>query len=292
MRFAFISVQKAQYSVIDLCNAMEVSTSGFYAWCKRGKSLRAMQDDAWLVRIKSIFAISKETYGSPRIHAELKALDRTISEKRVARIMRENSLVALPGRAWRCVTTEADPANAVMSNTLNRDFTATSANEKWVTDVTFVPTDEGWLYLAAIIDLYNREVVGWAMGDSNDTALALRALDMALTSRNPQEGLIHHSDRGSNYTAKEYRQALSDRGIEVSMSRKGNCWDNAVAESFFATLKKELVNRYHYETRRQAAAAIFEYIEAFYNRVRRHSELGYSSPIEYSKKNESATVVA
>ena len=292
MRFAFVSAQKADYSVRDLCNAMEVSTSGFYAWCRRGKSQRAQHDDAWLVRIKSIFTASRETYGSPRIHAELKALGHTISAKRVARIMRENALAALPGRIWRCVTTENDPSNAVASNGLNRVFTASSANEKWVTDVTFIPTDEGWLYLASIIDLYNREVVGWAMGDSNDTGLTLRALDMALTSQNPPEGLLHHSDRGSNYTANDYRQALSDRGIEVSMSRKGNCWDNAVAESFFATLKKELVNRYHYETRRQAAAAIFEYIEAFYNRVRRHSELGYSSPIEYRKNHESAAVAA
>lgn len=206
--------------------------------------------------------------------------------------MRENGLTALPRRVWRCVTTKADPNNAVKSNTLNRDFSASSVNEKWVTDVTFVPTDEGWLYLASIIDLYNREIIGWAMGESNDTALTLRALDMALTSRNPPPGLLHHSDRGSNYTANDYRRALSDRGIEVSMSRKGNCWDNAVAESFFATLKKELVNRYHYENRRQAAAAIFEYIEAFYNRVRRHSELSYSSPIEYRKNQESAEVAA
>ena len=292
MRFAFVLAQKAEYSVSELCSATEVSTSGFYAWCKRGKSRRAQQDDAWLMCIKSIFAASRETYGSPRIHAELKALGHAISEKRVARIMRDGALVALPGRVWRCVTTETDPANAVANNGLNRDSAASSVNEKWVTDVTFVPTDEGWLYLASIIDLYNREVVGWAIGDSNNTALTLRALDMALTSRNPPEGLLHHSDRGSNYTANDYRRALSDRGIEVSMSRKENCWDNAVAESFFATLKKELVNRHHYETRRQAAAAIFEYIEAFYNRVRRHSELGYSSPVEYRKNQESVSAAA
>ena len=292
MRFAFVSAQKADYSVSDLCFAMEVSTSGFYAWRKREKSLRKLHDETWLDRIKAIFAASRETYGSPRIHAELKALGHATSEKRVARIMRENGLAALPGRVWRCVTTETDPANAVAGNGLNRDFRASSANEKWVTDVTFVPTDEGWLYLASIIDLYNREVVGWAMSESNDTELTLRALDMALTSHNPPKGLLHHSDRGSNYTANDYRQALSDRSLEVSMSRKGNCWDNAVAESFFATLKKELVNRHHYESRRQAAAAIFEYIEAFYNRVRRHSELGYSSPIEYRKNHELAAAAA
>lgn len=292
MRFAFVSAQKAKYSVSDLCDAMEVSTSGYYAWCKRGRSKRMEKDEVWRVLIKAIFEASRKTYGSPRIHAELKALGHAISEKRVARIMRESSLVVPSGRLWKCATTEADPANAVARNELNREFSASSVNEKWVTDVTFVPTDEGWLYLASILDLYNREVVGWAMGESNDTGLTLRALEMALTSHNPPEGLVHHSDRGSNYTAKEYRRALADRGVKVSMSRKGNCWDNAVAESFFATLKKELVNRNRYETRRQAAAAIFEYIEAFYNRVRRHSELGYTSPAEYRKNCEAASVAA
>ena len=201
MRFNFVSVQKAHYPVRELCRVMEVSPSGFYAWCKRGgKSQRALSDEVWLVRIRSIFVASRATYGSPRIHAECKALGHTISEKRIARIMREDDLMAQLGRAWRCVTTEANPNNAVKSNALNRDFSANSANEKWVTDVTFVPTDEGWLYLASIIDLYNREVVGWAMGENNNTALTLRALGMALISRNPPEGLLHHSDRGSVIT--------------------------------------------------------------------------------------------
>ena len=153
-------------------------------------------------------------------------------------------------------------------------------------------TTEGWLYLASMIDLYNREVVGWAMGESNDTALTLQALDMALEFRNPPEGLIHHSDRGSNYTAKDYRQALTDRGIQCSMSRKGNCWDNAVAESFFATIKKELIHRFTFTTRREATAAIFEYIEVFYNRVRKHSKLGYTSPAEFRRNNQPAAVAA
>jgi putative transposase len=204
---------------------MDVSTSGYYAWIKREPSLRQVEDERLLGLIKSIFQSSRETYGSPRIHATLQELGHKIAEKRVARIMQENGLVVRPSRAWRCVTTKSDPRNSVAANELDRDFSATNVNEKWVTDVTFVPTDEGWLYLASMIDLYNREVVGWAMGESNDTALTLNALDMALDFNKPPEGLVHHSDRGSNYTAKDYRQALSDRGIQTSMSRKGNCWE-------------------------------------------------------------------
>lgn len=292
MRFDFISTQKAQHAITDLCSALEVSTSGYYAWCKREKSQRQVEDEAWLELIYQVFESSRQTYGSPRIHATLKELGYKIAEKRVARIMQENAIVVLPERAWRCSTTKADPNNAVATNELDRDFTATAVNEKWVTDVTFVPTDEGWLYLASMIDLYNREVVGWAMSESNDTELTLSALDMALESHNPPEGLMHHSDRGSNYTAKDYRKALLDRGIQCSMSRKGNCWDNAVAESFFATIKKELIHRYKFETRRQAASAIFEYIEVFYNRVRKHSKLGYTSPAQFRRDNQSAAVAA
>ena len=292
MRFEFVSAQKAQYPVSELCNALEVSTSGYYAWCLREKSQRQVEDEAWLKLIESIFKASRETYGSPRIHATLKELGHKIGKKRVARIMQENSIVVRPESTWRCITTKADPRNAVAPNELDRDFIATAVNEKWVTDVTFVRTGEGWLYLASMIDLFNREVVGWAMGENNDTALTLSALDMALEFHNPPEGLIHHSDRGSNYTAKDYRKALSDRGIQCSMSRKGNCWDNAVAESFFATIKKELIHRNKYATRRQAVAAIFEYIEVFYNRVRKHSQLGYTSPAQFRENNQPAAVAA
>jgi len=292
MRFEFISTQKAEHAITDLCIALEVSTSGYYAWCKREKSQRQVEDEAWLELINQVFESSRQTYGSPRIHATLKELGYKIAEKRVARIMQENAIVVRPERAWRCSTTKADPNNAVAANELDRDFTATAVNEKWVTDVTFVPTDEGWLYLASMIDLYNREVVGWAMSESNDTELTLSALDMALESHNPPEGLMHHSDRGSNYTAKDYRKALLDRGILCSMSRKGNCWDNSVAESFFATIKKELIHRYKFETRRQAASAIFEYIEVFYNRVRKHSKLGYTSPAQFRRDTQSAAVAA
>ena len=238
--------------------------------------------------IRCLFKAGRGTYGSPRIHSTLLQLGHKIGENRVARIMQKNGLVVHPRRGWRCATTQRNPRDSVAPNDLNREFSASTVNEKWVTDVTFIPTDEGWLYLASMIDLYNREIVGWSMGDSNDTALTLRALDMALESHNPPKGLMHHSDRGSNYTAKEYVQALLDRGIQVSMSRKGNCWDNAVAESFFATIKKELIHRFKFKTRREAAAAIFEYIEVFYNRVRIHSQLGYTSPAQYRREHLAA----
>ena len=260
--------------------------------CKREMSQRQLDDQTLLALIKSIFKAHRETYGSPRIHDVLRDLGHKVGENRVARIMRENGVAVLPRRGWRCVTTKADPRNSVAPNELGRDFTASTVNEKWVTDVTFVATDEGWLYLASMIDLYNREVIGWAMGESNDTALTLSALDMALELNNPPEGLIHHSDRGSNYTAGEYRQALSGRGIKTSMSRKGNCWDNSVAESFFATIKKELIHRYKFKTRREAAAAIFEYIEVFYNRVRKHSQLGNISPVQFKRMKLTAAVAA
>ncbi len=247
---------------------------------------------ALLHTMRSIFKMSRESYGSPRVHDALIDAGHKVGLNRVARIMRENGLRVRQKSRYRCRTTCADPKNPVMSNILDRDFTAARMNEKWVTDVTFVPTDEGWLYLAAVLDLYNREVVGWAMGDSNNTDLTVRALDMALESNNPPVGLVHHSDRGSNYTSGEYQEALSVREMTVSMSRRGNCWDNAVAESFFATLKKDLIHRYKFETRRQAASAIFEYIEVFYNRIRKHSRLGYTSPIQYKHNNPLAAVAA
>ncbi len=223
MRFQFISEQKANHSISELCSALEVSTSGYYAWCNRETCQRRLEDIALLKVIRSIFKSHRETYGSPRIHDTLKDLGYKVGKNRVARLMRENGIAVNSGRTWRCTTTQADPNHLVAPNGLERDFTATGVNEKWVTDVTFVPTDEGWLYLASIIDLYNREVVGWAMSESNDTALTLNALDMALDFNNPPQGLVHHSDRGSNYTAKQYSQALSDRGITTSMSRRGNC---------------------------------------------------------------------
>ena len=268
---------------------MQVSRSGFYAWRRREPDARTNQDESLLVAIRSAFKTSRQTYGSPRVHAALHKQGHTVGVNRVSRLMRQNGLSVKPRRKVRCATTQADPNNSVMANELDRVFQASAPNEKWVTDVTFVPTQEGWLYLAPIIDLFNREVVGWAMGDQNDTELTLSALDMALTRHKPPQGLLHHSDRGSTYTAREYRKALNRNGIRCSMSRKANCWDNSVAESFFATIKKDLIYRHNFKTRREAAAAIFEYIEVFYNRVRLHSLLGYTSPAEF---RQAAAVLA
>ena len=271
---------------------LEVSHSGYYAWCQRECCQRKIDDAALLEVIQAIFQTSRQTYGSPRVHDCLLDQGYRVGRKRVARLMRDNELVVCPKSGFRVSTTKADPDNKVAENTLNRDFTATAINEKWVTDVTFVPTDEGWLYLASMLDLYNREVIGWAMSEHNDEELTLRALDMALETNKPPSGLIHHSDRGSNYTSNKYRKALTGRGIKLSMSRKGNCWDNSVAESFFATIKKELIHRFKFSTRREAASAIFEYIEVFYNRIRKHSKLGYTSPAEFKRNNNSAAVAA
>ena len=292
MRFEFISVEKAHFPVNALCRVLNVSKSGYYAWCNRKPSKRTLDDAALLRVIRSVFSANRKTYGSPRVHAVLLDQGIEVGENRVARIMRENGIAVQTRRGFRCSTTQSDPNNAVVGNELDRDFTATAINEKWVTDVTFVPTNEGWLYLASILDLYNREVIGWAMSDRNDETLTLNALDMALETNKPAAGLVHHSDRGSNYTSTNYCKALTKRGIKLSMSRRGNCWDNAVAESFFATIKKELIHQLKFSTRREAAAAIFEYIEVFYNRIRKHSQLGYTSPVEFKRDNDSAALAA
>ena len=287
MKCEFVDAEKAQWPVVRMCKMLKFSPKTYYAWRLRDKSPRELADEQLLVQIQVAFKASRGTYGSPRIHAALTAAGVGAGLNRVARLMRQNGLCVRPRRGFRCTTTARDPAHAVAPNTLDRDFQATAPNEKWVTDVTFVPTDEGWLYLASLLDLYNREIVGWAMGDTHDQLLTKRALDMALQAHEPPEGLLHHSDRGSTYTAGDYRDALAKNGIKVSMSRKGDCWDNSVAESFFATLKKELVHRQRFETRRQAAAAIFEYIEVFYNRIRLHSTLGYRTPIQARREKAS-----
>jgi transposase InsO family protein len=292
VKFQFVDAEKANFPVAALCRAMSVKRKSYYAWRKRPQCARVQQDQALVLKIKAAFKRSRDTYGSPRVHAALVASGCTVGLNRVARLMRENELSVRPRRGFRCTTTQRDPAHQVAPNVLERDFSASQPNEKWVTDVTFVPTDEGWLYLATLLDLYNREVVGWAMDGNNDQNLTARALTMALETHNPPEGLVHHSDRGSTYTAHDYRDMLKDNGIKCSMSRKGDCWDNAVAESFFSSLKKDLVHRMHFKTRRQAAVAIFEYLEVFYNRIRLHSTLGYKTPVEYRLINTTPVTTA
>src|SRR5260370_16310785 len=257
-----------------------VSCTGFYAWCRRGLSRRAQQDAALKVQIRAAHAGSGKRYGSPRIHADLKAENQHVGRKRVARLMREEGLEGQRKRRFR-VTTDSRHSHPVAANELNRNFTASAPNKIWVTDITYIWTREGWLYLAAILDLFSRRVVGWSLDSHIDRSLALDALAMALKSRHPERGLLHHSDRGVQYASVEYQSQLRDHDILCSMSRKGDCWDNAVAESFFSTLKAELVHRTDYVSRSQARASVFEYIEAFYNGRRRHSALGYVSPVQH-----------
>ena len=283
MRFAFITAEKAQYPVSLLCSLLEVSRSGYYAWCVRPPSQRAISDGVLTEEIRNIHESSQQRYGSPRIHEELGANDTHVGRKRVARLMKENCLSARIKRRF-VKTTDSKHDFPIAPNLLERDFTADAPNEIWVGDITYLDTREGWLYLAVLIDLYSRRVVGWAMSERIDTALAMGALNMALARRKPQRGLIHHTDRGCQYASHEYRRLLRGIGAECSMSRKGDCWDNAVAESFFASLRKELTNRVDFHSRDAARSNVFEYIEAFYNRVRRHSTIKYQSPNDFERE--------
>ena len=277
MKFAFIHVEKATFPVAFMCEHLEVSPSGYYAWQKRPESARTKSDALLLSEIRRIHERSRSTYGSPRVHAELRALGKEVGRGRVERLMRENGIQARRKRRFRRTTDSCHPF-PVADNVLARDFEAEKPNQAWVTDITYIETGDGWLYLAAILDLFSRRVVGWATSDRITRQLTLDALDMALRTRRPGTGLLHHSDRGSQYASDDYRAALAARGIVCSMSRKGDCWDNAVAESFFGTLKTELIYQENYTTHNQARASVFEYIEVFYNRKRRHSSIGYVSP--------------
>jgi putative transposase len=291
VRFEFIDAEKAHYPIDVLCAALEVSRSGYYAWKGRPPPARTAADEQLGVEIAAIHRRSRGTYGSPRVHAELRAKDRRVSKKRVARVMRDKKLAARRKRQFRR-TTDSNHDSPIAPNVLERNFEQEAPNKAWVTDVTYIFTAEGWLYLAVMVDLFSRRVVGWATSDTNDRLLALDALYQALRARRPGAGLVHHSDRGSPYASEDYRKALRDRGITASMSRTGDCWDNAVAESFFATLKGELVDHERYATRTAAVASIGDYIERFYNPQRRHSHLGYVSPIEFELRSQTAAIAA
>jgi putative transposase len=291
VRFELIDAEKAQYPLAVLCAALDVSRSGYYAWKGRPASARAKADEQLGVEIVAIHHRSRRTYGSPRIHADLRAKGRRVGKKRVARLMNEKGLAAQRKRRFRR-TTDSNHDGPIAPNLLERSFVQEAPNKVWVTDVTYIFTAEGWLYLAAMLDLFSRRVVGWATSDTNDRFLALDALYQALGARRPRAGLMHHSDRGSPYASEDYRDALRDRGITASMSRTGDCWDNAVAESFFASLKGELVDHERYATRAAAVASIGEYIESFYNTERRHSHLGYVSPIEFELRAQTAAIAA
>lgn len=280
-----MAAHRGTFAVDLMCRVLGVSRSGFYAWLQRDTSERARADQRLVLEVRSIHQASKKRYGSPRIHAELQERGIRCSEKRVARLMRVHGLRAKKRRQFR-VTTCSDHREAVAPNLLERAFAVSSEAQPdrvWVSDITYLPTREGWLYLAVVVDLASRLVVGWALSESLDRSVAVRALQMALLGRAPRPGLLHHSDRGVQYAAREYRALLVAHGIRASMSRQGDCWDNAVAESFFATLEWELAADADWHTRREARQAVFEYIEIWYNRQRRHSTLGYMTPARYDE---------
>lgn len=282
MRFAFIEAEKASFPVSLMCRVLQVSRSGYYAWRTRPQSQRAQQDVQLVEQIRRVHQDSGETYGSPRIRAELVEEGVCIGRKRVARLMRTAGISArVPRRFQR--TTDSNHDLPTADNVLDRDFTASNPNEAWVTDITYVRTWEGWLYLAVIIDLFSRRVVGWAIDDHMRTELITEALRMALGRRLPKPGLVHHSDRGCQYASATYRALLAEHGLVCSMSKTGDCWDNAVAESFFGTLKTELIYRRPWPTKRETKTAISHYIELFYNSQRRHSTLGYTSPASFER---------
>ena len=287
MRYRAIQEHDRRYPIRLMCRALEVSAAGYYAWRSRPESARSGSARTVLSAIRVIHRESRETYGSPRIWDALLKQGHRIGEHRVARLMRQDGILAKTVKKWRA-TTQSQHRFPVAANTLDRQFTVTQPNRVWAGDLTYVWTTEGWLYLAVILDLYSRRVIGWAMGHRLTVDLAERALTMALVNRTPTAGLLHHSDRGSQYAATSYQQLLATRGITASMSRTGNCWDNACIENFFGTLTRELVYHRRYATRNEATQDIFEYIEVFYNRRRRHSTLGYHSPAEY----EARTAVA
>ena len=263
-----------------MCRALEVSAGGYYAWLRRPESRRVREDRRLVVEIKAIHEQKRGAYGSPRIHVELKAKQMHHGKKRVARLMRDNGLRARRHKKFKA-TTDSRHGLPVAPNLLLRNFKADMPDRKWLADITYVPTREGWLYLAAILDLYSKLIVGWPLSGRMTKKLVLDALSMAVGRRRPAPGLIHHSDRGSRYACKEYRKALFLHGMICSMSRKGDCRDNAPMESWFHTLKAELVNHRDYRNRNQARADIFEYIEVFYNRSQRHSSLNYMTPAQY-----------
>lgn len=282
MRFRWIKQHKDQYPVSVMCQLLGVSRSGYYDWARgREPGKRQQRREELAVKIKEAHQASRGTYGSPRIYQELIAQGQEVSENTVAKLMRVNGIRSIVAKRFRVRTTDSNHRHRIAENVLNRDFDQELPDQAWAADITYIPTDEGWLYLGVVIDLCSRRIVGWSMGDSLKADLCTDALEMAIGQRNPSSGLIHHSDRGCQYACGLYRELLQSQGMVCSMSRKGNCYDNAVAESFFKTLKAEQVYHQHYTTRKAAMAAIFEYIEVFYNRQRRHSSLGYLSPAEY-----------
>ena len=284
MKYACIERRRHHYPVRLMCRLLQVSTSGYYAWRSRPESARAKSERALTEEIRRVHQESRGVYGSPRVHAELVAHGIHVGRHRVARLMRRERLRGCPKKRFR-VTTGRNPEHAVAKNLLKQDFAANGPNQIWASDITYISTREGWLYLAVVMDLYSRRIVGWSMSPWLGRRIVLDALRMAIACRRPKGVLIHHSDRGSQYTSDDYRKELARHGITCSMSSTGNCYDNAAVESFFGVLKRERVNRVRYQTRDEARADLFEYIEVFYNRKRRHGYLGNTSPADFEEQS-------
>jgi putative transposase len=278
VKFAFIKEHLQPYPLEVVCEVLEVSRSGYYAWLERPESVRVKRRRELAVKVKAIHQENRGVYGSPRVHQALVAVGENVCKNTVAKVMREHEIRAKTKRKFVPRTTDGNHSQPVADNLLGRQFSAELPNLKWAADITYIPTGQGWLYLAGVIDLCSRKIVGWSMADHMKTDLVSDALSMAIARRRPGDGLVHHSDRGVQYASDDYQHLLQLHGMEPSMSGKGDCWDNACMESFWATLKNELVNHEQYATREQARQSIFQYIELFYNRKRLHSALGYLSP--------------
>ena len=282
MRFAFIEAEKARYSVKLLCKVLRVRRSGYYASRTRPEAKRTIEDRRFGLEVTAVFKDRNGRYGSPRVHAELTKSGQRIGRHRVARIMRQRGLKARPRRRF-VTTTDSTHSLAVAPNLLDRQFVVDAPNRVWLGDVTYLPTSNGWLYLAVLLDLYSRRVVGWAFSEKNDEALTLAALRMAIAQRQPPSGLIHHSDRGTTYASTNYRDVLARHGIVCSMSRKGDCWDNAPVESFFSTLEFECLQQHPFTSAALTRARVLQFILSFYNPIRLHSSLGYRSPVGFER---------
>ncbi len=284
MKYACIDRRRDRYPVRMMCRLLRVSRSGYYAWRTRPESSRTTSDRALMPEIRRVHQDSKGVYGSPRVHAELVSNGIRIGRHKVARLMRLERLRGCPRRRFR-VTTQRDPSHPVARNLLKQNFAADAPNRRWASDITYIPTHQGWLYLAVVMDLYSRRIVGWSRSRWMSRRIVLAALRMAIEARHPDGELIHHSDRGGQYTSDDFRDELASHGIDCSMSSTGNCYDNAAVESFFGLLKRERVNRVRYRTRDQARADVFDYIEVFYNRKRRHGYLGNVSPADFEERS-------
>ena len=282
MKYTFMVAHETDFQIKRMCRALEVQRSGYYAWRKRRPSTRAQANQALLELIKTEHKNSRKTYGSPRLYVMLRRKGVRCGRNRVARLMRLHGITALKRRRYHPLTTQRQPGVIPAPNRLNQDFSASVPNQKWVSDFTYIETAEGWLFLAVVLDLFSRKVIGWAMSQKMDTALVETALRMALLGRRPPAGLLHHSDQGCQYTSATYRDCLNAALAQLSMSRVGNCYDNAVMESFFGTLKTECVTS-PFLTRALARTTIFEYIEVWYNRQRLHSTLGFHSPVDFEQ---------